>query len=286
MSRRVALFSTLNGPGSRALVGRVAAAAESGELGELAIAALVVNRAPGESEATDAAVAEVEARYPFPVLRHSAVRFQPARRKAARAAAAAGDERDLWAWRDDWYGSFREGLPATDLDLTLGDLWVWGRRQCAERRGVNLHPALPDGPLGKLWYEVIWDLVVTGASHSGVMLHRITPVVDEGPVVSWCAFGLTGPGLDPMWNLLPGCDEDRRALVASQRLLRGEADHPLFLALRAAGVAREGALVLATLRALAEGRLALTVDGVSDGSGRLLPQGLDLTAEVEALLPS
>lgn len=282
--RRVGLFSTLNGPGSLALVQRLAAACRDGSIGGMGVAFLLVNRAAGESDATDAAVADIRAAFDFPVLRVSAVRFRPAERKAARAAAEAGDEGPLWAWRDAWYATFRDELPPADLDLTLGDMWVWGGRQCAERRGVNLHPSLPDGPLGKIWYDVVWDLVAQQAELSGVMLHRVTPEVDRGPVVSWCAYSLRGPGLDELWAELPDCAEERQALIESQRQLKRAADHPLFLALRAAGARREVPLMLATLAAVATGRLVVTETLVEDAARRRLPGGIDLTDDVEALL--
>jgi hypothetical protein len=282
--RRVGLFSTLNGPGSQALVTQVAAACRDGAVGDMAVAFLLVNRAAGESADTDAAVAALAATFDFPVLRVSAVRFRAAQRKAARAAAEAGNAEPLWAWRDDWYESFRGELLPADLDLTLGDMWVWGRRECAERHGVNLHPSLPDGPLGKIWYDVVWDLIAQQAELSGVMLHRVTPEVDRGPVVSWCAYRLHGPELDGLWRQLPDCLEERVALIESQRLLKRAADHPLFLALRAAGLRREVPLMLATLGAVAAGRLVVTDTSALDAAGRPLPGGIDLTEEVERLV--
>lgn len=283
-TRRVGLFSTLNGPGSLALVTRVAAACRDGRVGDMSPGFLLVNRAAGESAATDAAVAQVQAEFDLPLLRVSALRFRAAERKAARAAAEAGDEEPLWAWRDAWYDSFRAQLPPADLDLTLGDMWVWGRRQCAERRGVNLHPSLPEGPLGKIWYDVVWDLVAQQAEVSGVMLHRVTPEVDRGPVVSWCAYRLRGPGLDELWGQLPDCLEERVALIAGQRQLKRAADHPLFLALRAEGLRREVPLMLATLGAVATGRLVVTEGRTVDAAGRPLPGGIDLTEDVERLV--
>jgi hypothetical protein len=282
--RRVGLFSTLNGPGSRALVTRVAAACRDGTVPDMDVAFLLVNRAEGESAATDAATAEVAASFGFPVIRATAYRFRKDERQAARAAAEAGDPEPLWVWRDAWYDSFRGALPVTDMDLLLGDMWVWGRRQCAERRGVNLHPALPSGPLGKMWFDVIWDLIAAQAELSGVMLHRVTPEVDMGPVVSWSAYGLRAPELAPLWAELPACLEERVALIESQRQLQRAATHPLFRALRAHGVAREVPLMLATLAALAADRLVLGPSGVTDATGRPYPGGLDLTDEVEALV--
>jgi phosphoribosylglycinamide formyltransferase-1 len=279
---RIGLFSTLTGPGSRALVEAVAGAWRAGALPGAEIAFLFVNREPGESEETDAAVEEIATRYGLPVVRASAVRFRPAERKAARAAEAVGDPEPLWAWREAFYESYRDRLPETDLDVLLGDMWIWSHRQCAARRGVNLHPSLPSGPLGKIWYDVVWDLVAADAEESGVMLHRVTPEVDLGPVVSYGRYPLRGPRLDPLWAALPDDLAERAALIERERRRRRDSDHPLFRALRSAGLAREVPLVLATMAAVAGGRLRLEGRGVVDGAGRPLREGLDLSPEVEA----
>lgn len=279
---RVGLFSTLTGTGSRDLVRQIAAACASGALGGVSVAFLFVNREAGEFEATDASVAELGAAFDWPILRASAIRFRGEMRKAARAAAEAGDEEPLWAWREAFYASYRDRLPATDMDFLIGDMWIWGPRSCAERRGVNLHPSLPSGPLGKMWFEVIWDLVADGARDSGVMLHRVTPLVDRGPVVSWCRYPLRGPGMDPLWAALPADPAARAALVDRERALKRETRHPLFQALRATGLARELPLMLETIRALADGRLRLGQGAVLGAEGRALEGGLDLSAAVEA----
>jgi len=278
---RIGLFSTLTGAGSRALVTAVAEAWHGGTLGDVDIAFLFCNRGPGESALTDASAVALEARLGVPVVRASAARFRTAERRAARERDAAGDAEALWAWRDAYYATFADLLPATDLDLLLGDMWIWGRRQCAARRGVNLHPALPTGPLGKMWFDVIWDLIAAGAAGSGVMLHRVTPEVDRGPVVTYCRYGLRGPETDSLWSALPECLTERTALIASQRALKREATHPLFGALRARGLARELPLMLETVRSVAGGRLRLEGDSVLDAAGVVLDAGLDLTAQVE-----
>lgn len=282
---RIGLWSTLTSLGSRQLVTTIAGAVAAGDVPRTAIAYLFVNREPGESADTDASVAEIAARFDVPIIRASAVRFRPDDRKAARAAADAGDPAPLWAWRDAYYASYRDRLPPVDLDLLLGDMWIWGRRQCAERRGVNLHPSLPTGPLGKMWFDVVWDLVAQGATESGVMLHLVTPEVDEGPVVAYCRYPLRGPGLDPLWAAIPTCLEDRVALIGLHRSLKRASPHPLFKAIRAAGLAREMPLMLETLRAVGDGRLAIVDGVVRDGAGLEIAGGLDLTAEVEGVLP-
>lgn len=280
----IGIFTTLNGPGSRALVTRVLAACRDGSIPGARAAFVLVDRGPGESDVTDAAVSVVARDFDVPILRVSAVRFMPEVRKAGRAAARAGDPAPMEAWREAWWASYRESVPPADIDLCLGDLWIWGATQCAERRGVNLHPALPGGPVGSLWYDVIWDLVAARAEESGAMFHRVIPEVDEGPVVSWCRYGLREGALAPLWDALPDGPEELAALVSAERAKRGDSDHPLFTAIRALGVARETPLALETVRAVAGGRLRLEpggAGGVVDGAGRPLAGGLELTAEVE-----
>lgn len=278
----IGIFTTLTSLGSRALVGRVLQACRDREIAGARPAFVLVNRAPGESEVTDASVALLSAEHDIPFLRVSAVRFRREARKAARRAAKAGDDAALWAWRDAWWDEARALLPPADLDLCLGDMWIWGAAQCRERRGVNLHPALPSGPAGKMWFDVIWDLIESDALDSGVMLHRVTPAVDEGPVVSWCRYGLRDETLDPLWAALPEGAAGRAALAAEERPRKREAASPLFHAIRAKGAAREVPLVLETMRAVADGRLKLAEGRVLDGAGAPLEGGLDLSAEVEA----
>jgi folate-dependent phosphoribosylglycinamide formyltransferase PurN len=276
----VGLFSTLSGPGSLALVEAIADACAKGAVGDAAVGFLFVNRETGEAAETDAAIEKIQSAYDFALVRRSAARFERQARLVARAAADKGDDEPLWTWRERFYETYRAELPATQLDLLLGDLWVWSRPQCAERRGVNLHPALPGASIGKLWYEVIWDLVETDATESGVMLHRVTPEVDMGPVVSYCRYSIRTPELEALWSTLP-VGPERAALIAEERSRRRDSDHPLFRALRAAGLRREVPLMLATVGAFADKRIRLTDAGVVDGRGELVAGGTDLSTEVE-----
>lgn len=278
---RIGVFSTLTGAGSRALVSTIGRACRDGSLPGVEVAFLFCHRDAGESPETDASIDALADEFDFPVVRASAVRFRTEERKAARAAAERGDAEALWVWRDAYYASYRDRLPATDLDFLLGDMWIWGRAHCAERRGVNLHPALPTGPLGKMWFEVIWDLIAADESVGGVMLHRVTPEVDRGPVATWCRYSLRGGDLDALWATMPSCLEERVVLIGAQRSMKRAATHPLFHALRARGLAREMPLMIETVRAAAHGRIRLAAGQVTDAAGRPLPDGLDLTDEVE-----
>lgn len=298
----IGLFTTFTGPSSHDGIVAVVDAVAAGRAGDVAVAFVAVNRAAGESVDTDAAVALLASRHPaVPIVRTSAVRHDPAARKAARAAEAAGDGAPLTAWRDGYYAAHRDAWPATAIDFLLGDMWIWGPRQCADRRGVNLHPSLPWGPLGKMWFDVVWDLIDAGPgtadapAESGAMLHRVTVDVDEGPVVSYCRYAIVTPDLAPLWAALPGGDvgggsgvaAQRAAYIAAERARKRATADPLFWAIRRAGVVREVPLMLETMRAIGAGRLRL-VDaaggGVVDGAGRAVEGGIELTAEVDRAL--
>ncbi|MEO8085093.1 MAG: hypothetical protein ABI780_14835 [Ardenticatenales bacterium] len=310
----IGLFTTFTGPSSRDGILAILDAVRAGRAGDVAVAFVAVNRAAGESADTDASVSALAARFPgVPIVRTSAVRHAPAARKAARTAEAAGDAAPLMAWRDDYYAAHRALLPPTAIDFLLGDMWIWGPRECAERRGVNLHPALPWGPLGKMWFDVIWDLIAAGPgtadapAESGAMLHRVTVAVDEGPVVSYCRYGIATRELAPLWAVLPGggvgarggigaggeegrarADDvdravrvERAAYIAAERARKRETADALFRAIRRRGVVREVPLMLETMRAIGEGRVRLEGDGVVDEAGVVVAAGVDLTGAVD-----
>jgi folate-dependent phosphoribosylglycinamide formyltransferase PurN len=286
---RLGIFSTLTGPGSRALVTAISRACSDGSLEGAAIEFMMVDRALGESDVTDASVAAIGAAFEFPIIRESALRFRASDRKVARAAQAAGDPGPLNRWRDDFNATYREKLPPTDIDLLLGDMWIWGPAMCAERRGLNLHPALPSGPLGGIWYEAVWDLIEADARESGVMLHRVSPEVDRGAVVTYARYGLRTGEVGRLWGTLPATADARHDYIRRQRAMKREATTPLFKALRLEGLAREVPLLIETVRAVADGRIKLPHPGepggdvgVVDALGIPLFEGLDLTEEVEA----
>ncbi|MEX2599870.1 MAG: formyltransferase family protein [Dehalococcoidia bacterium] len=140
---------------------------------------------------------------------------------------------------------------------------------------VNLHPALPDGPVG-LWQKVIWGLIETKAEESGVMTFLVTDELDKGPPISYARFSLRGERLDTLWRQADG--QPVPALQATQ----GE-QHPLFAAIRAEGVRREPLLLLETLKSIANGEVVIRGGSVLDGTGAPITP-YDLTQQVDAAL--
>jgi hypothetical protein len=99
------------------------------------------------------------------------------------------------------------------------------------------------------------------------MVHLSTEELDAGPVVSYCSFPLRGEGIDVLWSAA-----DRESTPAEDGELFGE--------IRRRGAVREGPLVLATLHALAEGRIRIE-NGAVLGERGPVKGGLDLTNEVD-----
>jgi phosphoribosylglycinamide formyltransferase 1 len=257
---RLGWFASGFGTGSRALLQAAMEAIERGRL-RAEIAFLFCNREPGEHPNSDLLLA-MAAGYGIPVVTLSDQRF---RGRVGGAVARAGEP--LPAWRVAYDRAVIDLLAPYPVaaGMLAGYMLIFTPEACAHWNLLNLHPAAPGGPIGT-WQRVIWELIERRAGESGVLINRVIPEVDAGPIVAYCRYPLRGSALDPLW------DEVDRAGLDRLRAEVGE-DLPLFRAIRAEGVRREIPLMLQTLIALADGRIALDQ---SEPAG-----GLDLTAEVE-----
>lgn len=271
MTLRLGWFTTARGPGSRAMFEAVVAARASGLLSGVEFAVVFCNRDRGEDEVTDEFLDRVES-LKIPLVTMSSVAY---RRRVGGERSRSGEP--LPAWRRDYdhdVDRALEGFPF-DLGVLAGYMLIFEREFSRSHPLLNLHPALPEGPIGT-WREVIRSLIRTGAAESGVMLHLAIPEVDAGPVAAYCRYPIHGPAFDAAWDALgDNTLQDDGAIEAS----------PLFAAIRAAGVARESPLLVATLQAFADGRLVVRDGQVFDSAGQPAAAA-DLTAEVEAIVAS
>jgi folate-dependent phosphoribosylglycinamide formyltransferase PurN len=268
LTLKLAWFATGTGTTSPKLFAAALDAIQSGKL-DASIVVVFCNKEPGEDEMSDAYCAGVEAAV-IPLVRLSDRRF---RREHGGEPARKGEP--LPAWRRDYDREVMRLLEPFAFDIgVLAGYKLILCEEASERWGLlNLHPAAPGGPAG-IWQDVIWQLIAAGAERAGVMMHLATPQLDEGPVVTYCTYPIRGPEFDPLWR-----DVACRPLDEA-RADKGE-DLPLFQAIRRAGVAREVPLVVETLRAFADGRLAVRDKQPVDRAGHPLA-GLDLTPEIEA----
>ena len=217
MTLRIAWFASARGTSSRLLLRAALGAIERGRL-DAEVVCVFCNRERGQSANTDAFLDDVEAAG-IPLVASSSLAWR------RRVGGAVSDPQgELAAWRRDYDNDalLRIGTYRPDLAVLAGYMLVTTDALCEALPMLNLHPALPDGPIGT-WQEVIRELIARGASESGMMLQRVTTELDRGPVVSVCRYPIGG-GFD---------------------------------AIRAAGVARESTFVIETLRAIATGTIEL-----------------------------
>ncbi len=273
MTLRVGWFSSGRGEGSRKLLIAAAAAIRAGEL-DCEIAFVFCNRERGEHEATDGFL-DLAASYGIPCLTLSSRRF-----RRERGGELSKPGQPLPAWRAGYDRQVAELIAQRPFDVCFlaGYMLIFTPEMAGRYPFLNLHPAAPDGPTGT-WQNVIWQLIDARAERSGVMIHLATEELDRGPPVTSCSYSLRGPAFDELWNEIG----DR----TSGELREHEGETlALFREIRRHGAARELPLVIATLRAVAEGRVAIEGQRVVDAQGGTLEGSLDLSAEVDAAAAS
>lgn len=268
---RIGWYASGLGTGSRALLSATQAAIARGDL-DAEIAFLFCNREPGEHANSDLLLAMAD-RYGIPTRTLSDRRY----RQRVGGAVARADQ-PLPSWRNDYD---REVLALTEpfgaeVGMLAGYMLIVGAEACARANLLNLHPAAPSGPIGT-WQRVIWRLIERRAAESGVLINRVIPAVDEGPVIGYCRYSLRTPALAPLWH-----DIDGQSLASLQAV--GES-LPLFQAIRAEGVRREVPLTVQTLAALASRRIRI-INGIAHTDDGPQSGGIDLTAAVEAAIGS
>ncbi len=250
-------FSTGRDKAARDLLTVVQRSIALGEI-EAEIAFVFCNREPGESPESDLFLKLVES-YGTPVICFSSRRF-----KANRGAR----------WRLDYDREVMNQLRGFSADLCVlaGYMLIVGKEMCHRYNMINLHPAAPGGPKGT-WQEVIWQLIDHQAEETGVMMHLVTPELDEGPPATYCTFPIRGKLFNKYWAEIKGrpTEEIRDREGESNRLFRLVRKH---------GLAREFPLIISTLKAFSRGKVKIKKEKVVDAEGRPI-KGYNLTNEID-----
>jgi phosphoribosylglycinamide formyltransferase-1 len=262
-------FSTGRGRGSRELFKVALNGIKTGQIGNAEISFVFCSREQGESPETDQFIELVKS-HRIPLICFSYQKFK-------------GDRPDndvdepLPEWRLEYDRRVMELLRDfhPDLCVLAGYMLIAGEEMCEKYKMLNLHPAAPGGPKGT-WREVIWQLIESEATETGVMMHMVTPELDKGPVVSYCTFPITGKPFDEYRQAVKG------KTATEIKEIQGE-NNDLFKAIREHGMKREFPLILSTMAAFSAGKVAISDGKVLDAQGNPI-NGYNLTGEIEKLL--
>jgi phosphoribosylglycinamide formyltransferase 1 len=252
---RLGWFTAGRGPGSRGMFERTLAAIDDGSL-DATIEFVFMQRERGEGDGSDGFM-NLAASRGIPVASLSSQRF-----RREHGGDFAGN-------REAYDAQVVNLIKPYDVDACVlaGYLLILSPLLIEASTFVNLHPALPDGPVG-LWQQVIWELIDQRATETGNMTLVVTDDLDRGPRLAFDRVPITGGAFDALWA------EVGDASAASLKAAAGE-EHPLFAAIRATSVQREPVLLLETLRSMATGSLS---------AARPPKAPIDLTDQVETAL--
>jgi phosphoribosylglycinamide formyltransferase-1 len=233
---RLGWFTAGRGPGSRGMFERTLTAIDDGSL-DAAIEFVFMHRERGEGDGSDGFMDRANARG-IPVASLSSQHF---RRE---------HDGDFASHREEYDAQVAELISPYDVDLCVlaGYLLILSPVLIGASTFVNLHPALPDGPAG-LWQQVIWQLVDQRAIETGNMTQVVSNDLDRGPQLAYNRVPITGAGFDSLWTAIGSAPSSLLKTGAGE-------NHPLFCAIRAAGVRSEPNLLLETLKAIAQGSLS------------------------------
>ncbi|MCY3568873.1 MAG: formyltransferase family protein [Chloroflexi bacterium] len=233
MTLRIAWFATARGTSSRGLLNSALNAIAEHRL-DAEIVCVVCNRERGQSANTDAFLDDVE-RAGIPLI----ARSSGAWRKSVDGEVS-DPSRELASWRRDFDAFLYERMAdyQPDIAVLAGYMLIVTDVICDNLACLNLHPALPDGPIGT-WQQVVHQLIAERARRSGLVMQRVTTDLDRGPAVTWAQYPIQGPEFAPLWEQ-HGADAGHET--------------PLFHAIREAGARREPTFVIRSLQAIAEGQ--------------------------------
>ena len=261
---RIGWFSSGRGEGSRNLLTTMNESIDKGQI-DADIAFVFCNREPGQSNETDLFLKLVGS-YHIPLVCFSSKKFRDKRRTGP-----------LTDWRLEYDRQVMERLKGfqSDICVLAGYMLIIGEEMCQHYDMINLHPAAPGGPQGT-WREVIWKLIESGASQTGVMMHLVIPELDKGPPVTYCTFPIRGESFDRHW-------EEIKGLSVNELMAQQGDNNPLFSLIRSEGVKRELPLIVVTLKAFSEGTVRIEEGKVTDSSGQTV-KGYSLTEVIDAIV--
>lgn len=271
MMYQLGWFSTGRDKAARDLLQAVQNQIKLGEI-QAEIVFVFCSREPGESAESDMFMRQVEDHH-IPLIYFSYQKF-----KSRKGAYITNQGGTLPLWRLEYDREVMKRLQDfhPSLCVLAGYMLIVCEEMCQRYNMINLHPATPGGPTGT-WQEVIWQLIEADAKQAGVMMHLVTPELDKGPPVTYCAFPIRGNPFDKYW------EEIKERSLEKIRREQGEDNH-LFRLIRQHGLAREFPLIISTIKAFSEGKIRITSEKeVVDAEGKPIKE-YNLTDEINEVV--
>ncbi len=268
MAYKIGWFSTGRDQAAGELLRVVYQSIQQGDI-EAEISFVFSNRSRGEAETSDRFFDLVN-NFGINLVSLSSRDYEPQLRKE-----------DLSAWRSAYDRQVMQLVDRYQVDLNVlaGYMLILSEQMCQAYTIINLHPAAPGGPKGT-WQEVIWQLIQKGAESTGVTIHRVTEVLDEGPPITYCRFPIRTGQFQKLWEEM----EQRLKTKPLSQIQKEEGENnPLFKRIRQQGVIRELPLLVQTIKWFAKGRIKIT-GGEVTVDGQRCPQGLDMTEEIDRII--
>ena len=246
----------------------ISAAIDDGSL-DAQLSFVFSNRERGESEITDQFFDQIEADR-VPLIAKSSVRF---RKEQGGALSKPGEP--LPEWRTAFDEAVANLLTSYHFDIGIlaGYMLIFTTPVVEKFPLLNLHPALPTGPVGT-WREVNQSLIRQSATESGLMMNLAIPEVDKGPVVGYCRYRIDDPEFQSARTELSDEESLNDKTIEESRL---------FALIRQAGLRREPPFVVELLSAIANHQLKIPdIHAWSLVGQELVP--IDLTQQVDQRL--
>lgn len=266
---KIGWFSTGRDRAALDLLSTTMAAVRSGEL-NVDIAYVFVNREFGETQVSDEFINQAIS-YGIPTICLSSSEFK----KNLGATT-------FHQIRNDFDAKVAELISEFEVEFVVmaGYMLILSETLCETFNFINLHPALPNGPIGT-WQEVINTLIYEKAEHSGIMMHLVTADLDRGPAVSYCSFPIhrVEDG-SPSYSENSSMPSYEARLDASDGFCK---ENGLLDMIRRQQVVREKPLIIITIGKFANREIQIIKRGVIQ-FGKPLSKGLDLTAEINNYL--
>lgn len=239
------------------------------------ISCLFLSREQGEGPFSDEII-DMARGWGIPLICLSSSGFEPELHRKAHECRETMAE-----WREKYHQEVMRMLEGHEAKFSVlaGYMLIVSPAMCRRFNLINLHPALPHGPAGT-WQEVVWQLIGMRADESGVMIHKVTPELDQGPTITYCLFGIGADKFSDLWREL---DEKLERMPLEEIIAREGEKNTLFQMIRQEGVKRERPLLFETIRGLSCRRFEIK-GNAAYVNGEESRDGICMNEEVERLI--